>query len=168
MKHLKIALIALLTLGAVSFSQAQSKVAHISTQELIEAMPDFQDARSQMSKLQNSYKSQIEDMYKELQEKSERYEAEAKDQTNEENQQRMEEMQESQERIRNFQMNAQQELDQKNEELMKPLLDKARNAIEKVAKTQGFDYVLDSADGGGVLVASGHNLLPDVKKELGI
>lgn len=168
MKHLKIALIALLTLGAVSFSQAQSKVAHISTQELIEAMPDFQDARSQMSKLQNSYKSQIEDMYKELQEKSERYEAEAKDQTNEENQRRMEEMQESQERIRNFQMNAQQELDQKNEELMKPLLDKARNAIEKVAKTQGFDYVLDSADGGGVLVASGHDLLPDVKKELGI
>src|SRR5699024_6896525 len=122
MKHLKIAIIALLTIGAVSLGQAQSKVAHISTQELIEAMPDFQDARSQMNKLQNSYKSQIEDMYKELQEKSERYESEAKDQSNEENQRRMEEMQESNERIRNFQQNAQEELEQKNQELMEPLL----------------------------------------------
>ena len=43
----------------------------------------------------------------------------------------------------------------------------AKEAIEKVAAAQGFDYVLDASEGGGVLVSKGKNLLPDVKKELG-
>lgn len=168
MKHLKFVLIAFITLGTVSLSNAQSKVAHVSTQQLIEEMPDYQDAKSEMSKTQNSYRSQIEDMYKELQEKSEKYESEATEQADEENQRRMQDMQESQERIRKFQENAQQELDEKQEDLMEPLLEKARGAIEKVSKDQGYDYVLDSSEGGGVLVADGKDLMSDVKKELGI
>ncbi len=168
MKHVKFILIALITLGTVSLSQAQSKIAHISTQELIESMPDYQDAKSQISKLQNSYASQIEDMYKELQEKSKKYEAEAPDQSDEENQRRMQDLQESNERVRSFQQNAQKELSEKQEQLMKPLLDKAKNAIETVANQKGYDYVLDSTEGGGVLVAAGYDLLPDVKKQLGI
>ncbi len=168
MKHVKLFLIALITLGTVSLSSAQTKIAHISTQELIESMPDYQDARSQISKLQNSYSSQIEDMMKELQEKSKKYESEAPDQTDEENQRRMQDLQESNERVRSFQQNAQKELSEKQESLMKPLLDKAKNAIEKVAEEEGYEYVLDSTEGGGVLVANGHDLMPEVKKELGI
>ncbi len=168
MKHLKIVLIALFTFGAISFSQAQSKIAHIDSNELIEAMPDFQDARSQMTKLQNSYKSQIEDMHKELQEKSERYEAEVSEQTDEENERRMVDFQESQQRIYEFQQKAQEELETKQEELLSPLFQKAEAAIKKVAKEKGYEYVLDSTEGGNVLVAEGHNMLPEVKAELGI
>lgn len=168
MKHLKIALIALMTLGAVSMTQAQSKIAHISTQELIESMPSYQDAMSQLKKLQNSYKSQIEDMYKELQEKSQRYEDEAPNKNDQENQERMKEMQDSQQRIRDFHESAQKEIEKKQEELVKPVLEKAKNAIQKVAKSKGYDYVLDSTEGGGVLVADGYDLLPAVEKELGI
>lgn len=168
MKKLKIALLAVLTLGVLSFAQAQTKIAHIDSNELIEAMPEFQDAKSQMNKLQNSYRSQLEDMYKELEEKSQRYEAEAASQTNEENERRMQEFQDSQERIMAFQQNAQREIENKQEELLKPLLERAKNAIERVAKTKGYEYVLDSTEGGNVIVADGYNLLPDVKKELGI
>src|SRR5699024_4915389 len=152
MKHLKFVLIALITLGTVSFSQAQSKIAHISTQDLIESMPDYQDAKSQINKLQNSYKSQIQDMYKELQQKNDKYQNEAEDQTDEENKKRMQDLQDSQQRIRKFQQNAQEKLSEKQEELMKPLLEKAKNAIEKVAKEEGYDYVLDSSQGSNVLV----------------
>lgn len=168
MKHLKIVLIALAFLGTGSIAKAQSKVAHISTQELIEAMPDYQDAKSQMNKLQNSYKTQLEDMTKELKEKSEKYQSEAKETSDEENQERMQEMQESQQRIRQFQQQAQKELDEKQQGLMEPLLEKAKNAIQKVAEKEGYDYVLDSSEGGGVLVADGHDLMPELKKQLGI
>ena len=37
----------------------------------------------------------------------------------------------------------------------------------EVAKAQGFQYVLDSATGAGVIVADGKDLFNDVKKELG-
>ncbi len=168
MKHLKIVLIALITFGAVNLTQAQTKVAHISTQELLEAMPDYQNAMSQLEKLSNSYKSQIQDMLKELQEKSKKYEAEAAEKSDVVNQGRMEEMQQSQQRIRQFRMNAQEDMSQKREELLKPILEKAKNAIEKVAKEKGYDYVLNASDGYGVIVSNGHDLLPDVKKELGI
>lgn len=168
MKQLKILLIALFTFGAISFGQAQTKIAHIDSNELIEAMPEFQNAKSQMNKLQNSYKSQIEDMYKELEEKRERYEAQVAEQSEEENERRVMDFQESQQRIMQFQQTAQEELDVKQEELLKPLLDQAKTAIQKVAKDKGYEYVLDSAEGGNVIVADGHNLLPDVKKQLGI
>lgn len=168
MKQLKFLLIALFTFGAISIGQAQTKIAHINSNELIETMPEFQNAKSQMNKLQNSYKSQIEDMYKELEEKRERYEAQVEDQTAEENERRVMDFQESQQRIMQFQETAQQELDAKQEELLKPLLDQAKDAIQTVAKDQGYTYVLDSAEGGNVIVADGHDLLPDVQKQLGI
>lgn len=168
MKQVKFLLIALFTFGAISFGQAQTKIAHINSNELIEEMPEFQSAKSQMNKLQNSYKSQIEDMYKELEEKRERYEAQVEEQTAEENERRVMDFQESQQRIMQFQQGAQEELDEKQEELLKPLLDQAKDAIQKVAKDKGYEYVLDSAEGGNVIVAEGHNLMPDVKKQLGI
>ncbi len=168
MKHLKIVLIALITLGSMNFAQAQSKVAHIDTQKLIEALPGFQSAQSQIEKLESSYKSQIQDMYKELQEKTKKYDAEAKSQTDLINQQRMQEVSDAQQRIVKFQKNAQNQLAQKQQELVQPLLDKVQKAIKKVAEAKGYDYVLNSTPGAGVIVADGYNLMPDVKKELGV
>ena len=46
-------------------------------------------------------------------------------------------------------------------------MEKAKKAVEKVAKAQGYQYVLDSATGGGVIFADGKDLFNDVKKELG-
>ena len=56
----------------------------------------------------------------------------------------------------------------KNVELLKPITEQALLAIKKVARAQGFEYVLDSTNGGGVIMSDGKNLLDDVKKELGI
>ena len=50
---------------------------------------------------------------------------------------------------------------------MKPITEKAKNAILKVGDAQGFDYILDSSQGQGVIMANGKDLLSDVKSELG-
>ena len=50
---------------------------------------------------------------------------------------------------------------------MGPITEKAKAAIEKVAASQGIDYVIDASPGGGLIVAKGKDLLPEVKKELG-
>ena len=82
-------------------------------------------------------------------------------------QQRQSELEGMQQRIQEFRDTASQELQKRSAEMMKPLYDKARNAIEKVASAQGFDYVLDSSNGGSVIMAKGKNLSAEVKKELG-
>jgi outer membrane protein len=50
---------------------------------------------------------------------------------------------------------------------LKPITEKAQAAISKVADAMGFDYVLDSTQGQGVIIANGADLMIEVKKELG-
>ena len=61
-----------------------------------------------------------------------------------------------------------QDLQKKEVDILQPILDKARLAIQKVARAQGIQYVFDATPGGGILMADGKDLLTDVKKELGI
>jgi len=151
----------------MSFTHAQSKVAHINTQELITAMPEMKAAQAQLEKLGKTYETEIQGMSTELQNKMKQYDAEASTKTDEENQKRLVEVQGMEQNIRQYQSQAQQDMQDKNLELLKPITEKAKTAILKVARAQGFDYVLDSTQGGGVIMADGKNLLDDVKKELG-
>lgn len=159
---------AILVIGTMSFAQAQSKVAHINTSELIQAMPEMKAAQAQLEKLGKTYETEIQSMTTELQNKMKQYDAEASTKTDEENQKRLQEVQGMEQNIRQYQGQASQDMQDKNIELLKPITQKAKAAILKVARAQGFDYVLDSTQGGGVIMADGKNLLDDVKKELGI
>ncbi len=169
MKQFKTLVIAVaLILGATSFTNAQSKVAHIASQELIEQMPAYKEAMNQLEKLQKTYDTEIKDMVAEAQATMQRYEAEAQSKTDEENAKRATELQQTQRTIGEYRQNAMQELQKKEMELLQPVYEKARTTIQKVARAKGFDYVLDSTTGTGVIMADGYNLMPDVKKELGI
>ncbi|MBU2940039.1 OmpH family outer membrane protein [Lacinutrix sp. C3R15] len=168
MKQIKTLLLAVaLFIGGTSFMQAQTKVAHINTQELIAAMPDMKAAQAEMDKLGKTYEADIKAMVTEYQNKMKLYEAEATTKTDEENQKRLVEVQTMQQNIQQYQGQAQQDMQKKEVDLLKPITEKAKAAILKVAKAQGFNYVLDSTQGGGVIMAEGTDLLADVKKELG-
>ena len=158
-----------LSMGTMALTQAQtSKTAHIASQELIEMMPAYKSAMTDLEQLQNTYKASIDDMMKEMQSLAEKYDAEAPTKTDEENQNRAMELQQSKSKVVEFQQNAYKQLQQKEQELMKPIFEQARASIQKVARAKGFDYVLDSTPGTGVILAEGYDLMPDVKKELGI
>ncbi|MEZ4855578.1 MAG: OmpH family outer membrane protein [Gelidibacter sp.] len=168
MKQFKTLLFAaLLFIGATSYTNAQSKIAHINTQELMKAMPEMTSAQAELDKLRKTYETEIQTMATELQTKMKQYQSEVDSKTDEENAKRAQEVQGMQQSIRDYQTNAQQDLSKKEADLLKPIYDKAEAAIKKVAKAQGYQYVLDSTQGTGVLVADGKDLMADVKKELG-
>ncbi|RSK39815.1 OmpH family outer membrane protein [Mangrovimonas spongiae] len=158
---------AALFIGMMGFAQAQSKVAHISTQELISAMPETKAAEAEIEKLGKTYEADIQSMITEYQNKAKQYEAEVDTKTDEENQKRGLELQTMQQNIQQYRGTAQQEMQKKELDLLKPITERAKAAILKVARAQGFDYVLDSSQGSGVIMSDGKNLLDDVKKELG-
>ncbi len=154
-----------LCLGTIGFTQAQSKVAHINTQELIAAMPAAKAAQTELEALGKTYQTDIQASITEYQNTVKQYEAEASTKTDEENQKRGLELQEKQQRIQQFRADAQKDLAEKEAELFKPIQETAMKAINEVAKAQGFDYVLDRAS---LIVAEGKDILEDVKKKLGI
>ena len=167
MKQLVTFITCLLFLGAFTPLSAQSKVAHINTQQLLSEMPEVIAANKELEKLEKQYATQLDTSVKEFDTKVKSYSADAENQTDLINQQRQTELQDLQQRIAEFRQTASQELQKKQAEMMRPLYEKARSAIETVAKSQSFEYVLDSSAGGSMILADGKDLLADVKKELG-
>jgi outer membrane protein len=167
MKHLKPLFIAILMAAPMTFASAQSKIAHIDTQKLISEMPEVVAAQKQLEQLEKTYTTEIENTYKEFQTKAQTYSADAANQTDVTNQARQKELETMQQNINQYRETAAQDLQKKQVEMMRPLYDKAKVAIEKVAAAQGFDYVLDASAGGSVIMAKGKDLMADVKADLG-
>ncbi|MBI1287479.1 MAG: hypothetical protein GC178_07850 [Flavobacteriales bacterium] len=67
---------------------------------------------------------------------------------------------------------AEQQLAQKRGELLQPVLQRIRGAMEVVAKKKGFEYVMNSVDGSGTSILlwgpEGHDITRAVVDELGI
>ncbi len=168
MKHLKTVLLeTVLFVGTTSIVKAQNKIAHINTTELVQSMPDMKKAQAEIERLSKTYDADYKMMVTELQNKVTQYRSEVETKTEEENTKRAQEVQQMEQSIREYQAGAQEDLGKKEAALLKPIFEKAKTAIQTVAKAQGFQYVLDSTQGGGVLVADGKDLLADVKKQLG-
>jgi outer membrane protein len=168
MKHLKTLVLATaLLIGSTSIMNAQSKVAHINTQELVTSMPETKAAQAELDKLRKTYQADLQTMQTELENKIKQYDAEAASQTDEENSKRVQEVQGMQQSIQQYGGQAQQDMQKKELDLLKPITERAKLAIQKVARAQGFQYVLDSTQGQGVILADGKDLMTDVRKELG-
>ncbi|MDR7209204.1 OmpH family outer membrane protein [Flavobacterium piscis] len=165
MKQIKTLLIAaILILGASNTMNAQAKVAHVDVSEIMSKMPAMLDAQNQLQKLSGTYDAEYKKMIEEYQTKIKKYEAEAATTTEAINGERSKEVQDMQKRIGDYRDNAQNELQKKETDIVKPLMEKVKASIQKVGKAKGFQYVLD---GSTLLLSDGPNLTADVKKDLG-
>jgi outer membrane protein len=163
MKQIKTLLIAAVMMLGAGTMNAQVKTAHIDVQELLSKMPEMTSAKAQLEKLNKTFETEYSTMVTEYQTKMKKYESEAETATKEMNETRAKEMQDMGQRIQQYRDNAQKQLQDKETEIVKPIMDKAKAAIVKVAKAKGYQYVMDAS---AFIVADGPNLFEDVKKEL--
>jgi outer membrane protein len=165
MKQIKTLLIAAIFIfGANQTINAQAKTAHVDVSEIMAKMPAMLDAQKQLEKLSATYDGNYKKMVEEYQAKLKKYEAESATVTEAINADRSKEVQDMQKRIVDFRDNAQKELQQKESDIVQPLMEKVRTSIQKIGKAKGFQYILD---GSSLLLADGPNLTADVKKDLG-
>ena len=146
---------------------SQTKVAHIDTYELITNMPEMLEVQKQLEQYGNELQNDIREMEAALRARVELYQSEVPDKTDDENKERLEEIQGMEDNIRLYMNQVYQEMQKKEQELTKPILDKAIKVIQEVGKENGFDYVLDSTKNQGVLLADGYDLMEKVKIKLG-
>ena len=166
MKNIKQILVAIVLFTTGFVSQAQ--VAHINSEELVAAMPDTKAMQDQMKVLGQSYDTEYKAQAQALQAKLKKYQTEAATKTNEDNEKRQQEVAEIQQKLQLYLRTAQEELQKKEFDLLKPIIEKAQTAIQDVAKEKGIKYVLDSSPGKGLIVFEGEDLLPAVKAKLGM
>ncbi|MBD3583863.1 OmpH family outer membrane protein [Flavobacterium sp. D33] len=164
MKQLKTLLIAAVAFLGTQAMNAQAKVAHVDVSEIMQKMPAMLDAQKQLEKLSTTYDTEYKTMVEEFQAKVKKYEEDSTKVTEQVNEERSKEVQDMQKRIVDYRDNAQKELQKKEADLVKPIMDKVKASIQKVGKAKGYQYVLNAAD---LLVADGPNITADIKKDLG-
>ena len=159
--------VALFVMSGVA--NAQAKIAHVNSAEILDAMPDKAKAEKNLEKYYGELQSQLESMAKEYQTKMQDYEANQASMSNLVRQSKEKEIVDLQTRIQQFQINAESEFEAKRAELLKPMLDKIQNAINAVGKEKGYTYILDLATGAAVYVGTDAiDCTKDVKAKLGI
>ena len=166
-KYVIIALVAVSGLFSVK-TMAQSKVAHINAQALIEAMPEAQAAMKSLQTYAEELDKDGKGLIDEYQKKLKEFNDGAATMTENMRDIKGKELQTAQKNIQDYQDAAQQKIEAKRAEILKPIYDKARKAIEDVAKEKGYGYVLDSSAGVLLVSPASDDLAPAVKTKLGI
>jgi len=179
MKTMKktIALLTTLVLfvGSVQFVQAQEdstetarKIGHINSNELLQLMPERDQVQKELEEYQKQLQTQLQTMSTEYESKVADYQTNEKTWTDLVKRTKVREISEMEGRIQEFRQGAEQDLQQKEQMLVQPLLDKAEKAIKTVATENGYDYVLDTSAGLVLHFPEGDNILPLVKSHLQI
>ena len=146
------------------------KFGHINSDELIQAMPDYDSATVKLEKFRKELVNALDLMSVELNTKNEAYQKDAKNLSDIVKQTKEQELIDMNKRIQDFQTNAQQQLQNKQTEVFQPIYAKVDKAIKDVGKENGFLYVFDVAK--GVLLyfdeTKSINIMPLVKTKLGL
>ena len=148
-------------------TSAQNKFGYVSMQELITSMPEYKKADTSMNDFRNALAQQFEDMKKEFNEqdsllsskdtaKFNKAQLEVKRRT----------LAELYTKVTGFQQQAQEQLQAKQQELIAPIQKRAIEAIQNVAKENGYTYVLQKE--ALYVYPNAEDLLPLVKKKLNL
>ncbi len=159
-----LALLSFLTLVSI----AQNKFGYIDSQELLMLMPERKTAETEVANFAKSLEAQLGSMTAEYQESVQEYQANEATYDDLVKQDKIAEITGLEQRIQAFQQNAQQSLQTKEQELLEPILSKARKAIEDVATEGNFTYIFDKSTGSILYAKESENVLPLVKKKLGL
>ncbi len=128
-------------------------------------MPETKALNAELEKLGKTYEAELKAENDAFEAKLKKYDAEAASQTDEVNQSRRAEVQNDQQSLYQASQIAREDIGKKRDEKLKPILEKAKKAIDDVAKANGYKYVLEAST---LVVANGTDILPLVKTKLGI
>jgi outer membrane protein len=167
MKSILKPFIVALFVASSAFTFAQ-KTAFIDLDSLLSIMPEMTDAKKASADHYKQLESTLTTMQKELNDKLTEYQGNEKNYTDLIKQTKQKELQDLDQRIKDFQVQAQSDFQKKNDDLTKPINEKAKKAIEKVAKAKGYKMVLDSSVGVLLYTEPADDIFNAVKAELGI
>lgn len=167
-KTTSVLFIALVAFLPALFAQQKIKLGHINSNELLSKMPERKEAETKLQEEAKKLETQLSVMTNEYQTKFTEYQSGVSTMSDIIKQTKTKELGDLEARIQDFRENAQQALQKKESELLKPIIDKAKKAIDEVSKENGYTYVFDSGVGFLLHTPDTDDLMPLVMKKLGL
>ncbi len=167
-KLLKITFIALLFFAAnTTFAQ---KFGHLNAGNLLEAFPDVRKADTTLVKLQESLSVKGQEMLKKLETDYNKYMQDSNAGIITPAQAKVMEadLQKQQETIDKYRQEITGQLEQKRQELLKPILEKIDTAIKAIGKENGYAMIFDVSAGSMLYAIESQDITALVKAKLGL
>ena len=166
MKKLFILIAVLLGVSTVS----AQKFARVNLQEIVVAMPEFEEAQKNLEAFGKDLQEQMEQIQVEFNNKLADFQKNQATMAASVKQMRQQELEQLQQRYAEFQQIAQQDFQKKENELIEPVQKKANDAVNKVAKIAGYIAVFNTSLPTLAYFDEAQltDIAPLVKKELGI
>lgn len=163
-----IGIAALVILVATAGQSQNLKFGHANSDELIQALPEFDTASVQLENFRQELTNTLDLMTVELNNKSDAYNKASKNLTDVVRQTKEQELIDLNRRIQDFQSNAQEQFQNKQIELFQPIYNKVDKAIKDVGKENGFIYIFNVGSTLYVDETKSVNVLSLAKAKLGL
>ena len=158
----------LVAFGGTAVAQKNIKLGHINSQDLMQIMPGRDSAQNVLQAEVTELEQTLKAMQTEAEQRYNDYVANQAGWTDLIRQTKQREIQDMGARIQEFQENAQKQLQQREQEVLKPIIDRAKKAIEDVAREGGYTSILDSGTAAILYSQDSEDIMPQVKKKLGL
>ncbi|MEX0811916.1 MAG: OmpH family outer membrane protein [Chitinophagales bacterium] len=159
---------ALLTLSlSLSAQGTNVKMGHVNFQTLLADLPSYAAAEKQLQKFAQELQTYLGNLNSEYESKVKQYYEEEADMLPSIKETRQKEIVDLEQRIQKLQGSSEQQLMEKQNELLAPLEEQIMTAVNEVAAEKGYAYVFDSSPGQSIIVApESDNITPLVRAKI--
>jgi outer membrane protein len=168
----KLLFVTLMVLGTTMSVKAQQRYAVIDTKYILERIPAYKEADAKLKLTGEQWQKEIDDLQVQLDKMYKNYESEQFMLTEALKKKREDELFEKEKQVRDLQKKRfgyEGDLFKERQRLIKPVQDKVYDAIQKIATSRSYDFVLDKSEGITIIFADPKlDKSDDVLKELGI
>lgn len=148
------------------------RYAIVDTKYILDKMPDYKSAQKQLDQVSAQWQKEIDDKQAVLDKMYKDYEGEQAMLSDELKKKREDDLFNHEKEVRDLQRKRfgfEGDLFKKRQELIKPVQDKVYNAIQKIAVSRMYDFILDKSEGITVIFADPKlDKSDDVLRELGV
>ena len=164
----KLIICAICAICGFTTANAQGKFGHVNTNEIIQAMPEYNKAKTEIDALQQQYEADLKSMQDELQKKGEAFDKEQATLPENIKPRRQTELQEMYQKIQQSYQDNQQALQKASAEKMQAIQAKVLEAIKSVGQTGGFIYIMEDNSLPYISSTLSTDVTAQVKAKLGL
>jgi outer membrane protein len=147
-------LLIIAALLAVSFQLGAQKIGYMNTETILSKIPAYTAAKEKLDALNSQYKAKVENEYKAIEQMYNRYQSSKASLNEYQRSQKENEIINKEKAAKELQKSYFGQdgyMQKKTDELLSPIKDRVQNAINQLAKQEGYSLVIDLAAAQGVI-----------------
>jgi outer membrane protein len=153
----------------IQWVSAQSKFRYVDSQKILTSLPEYADVQKDLESENATWVQELQKMDQEIRSLKEQIEQQSlmlSDAKRKEKEQELQALYQKAQQYQNEKWGEQGEAFRKQQELLKPIVDKVQKVIDRIAEEEDYDYVFDSVAGNMLFVKPKFDITDDVIAEL--